>query len=134
MMNAKVEDNVFGDDPTTNELERFGADLLGKEASLFCASGTMSNQIARVAGSGTSAAATPAGRAQESRLPCGEPQPRVGRPRAQRRLLAAGDLLQADLKYLTDFSQKPETSSQWPKDRTPEPLNVEPLNLMRAIA
>jgi hypothetical protein len=46
------------------------------------------------------------------------------------RLLAAGDLLQADLKYLTDFSQKPETSSQWPKDRTPEPLNVEPLNLL----
>lgn len=46
IMQAKVGDDVFGDDPTTNELERFGAELLGKEAALFCASGTMSNQIA----------------------------------------------------------------------------------------
>jgi threonine aldolase len=46
MMQAEVGDDVFGDDPTTIELERYGADLLGKEAALFCASGTMSNQIA----------------------------------------------------------------------------------------
>jgi len=46
MMAAKVGDDVFGDDPSTIELEQFGASLLGKEAALFCASGTMSNQIA----------------------------------------------------------------------------------------
>ena len=46
MMNAKVGDDVFGDDPTTIELEALGAEMLGKEAALFCASGTMSNQIA----------------------------------------------------------------------------------------
>jgi threonine aldolase len=46
IMGAEVGDDVFGDDPTTLELERYGAALLGKEAALFCASGTMSNQIA----------------------------------------------------------------------------------------
>jgi threonine aldolase len=46
MMNAKVGDDVFGDDPTVNELEKFGADLFGKEAGLFGISGTMTNQIA----------------------------------------------------------------------------------------
>jgi threonine aldolase len=46
MMNAEVGDDVFGDDPGTLELERFGAEMLGKEAALFCTSGTMSNQIA----------------------------------------------------------------------------------------
>lgn len=46
MMRAKVGDDVFRDDPTTLELERIGADMFGKEAALFCASGTMSNQIA----------------------------------------------------------------------------------------
>ena len=46
MMKAKVGDDVFGDDPTTRELERLGASLFDKEGGLFCASGTMSNQIA----------------------------------------------------------------------------------------
>ncbi|HAQ38588.1 MAG TPA: threonine aldolase [Saprospirales bacterium] len=46
MLRAKVGDDVFHDDPTTLELERFGAEMFGKEAALFCASGTMSNQIA----------------------------------------------------------------------------------------
>lgn len=46
MMQAAVGDDVFRDDPTTIELEEFGASLLGKEAALFCSSGTMSNQIA----------------------------------------------------------------------------------------
>lgn len=46
MMNAKVGDDVFGEDPTVNELENYAAQLFGKEASLFCPSGTMSNQIA----------------------------------------------------------------------------------------
>jgi threonine aldolase len=46
MMNAEVGDDVFGEDPTVNELEKFGAELFGKESALFCPSGTMSNQIA----------------------------------------------------------------------------------------
>ncbi len=43
---AKVGDDVFGDDPTIIELEEKVAAILGKEAALFCPSGTMVNQIA----------------------------------------------------------------------------------------
>jgi len=43
---ASVGDDVFGEDPTINELERRTASLFGKEAGLFVPSGTMSNQIA----------------------------------------------------------------------------------------
>lgn len=46
MMKAKVGDDVFGEDPTVNELEQMAAFLFGKEAALFCPSGTMTNQIA----------------------------------------------------------------------------------------
>lgn len=46
MQNATVGDDVFGDDPTVNELEAFAAEMFGKEAALFCPSGTMTNQIA----------------------------------------------------------------------------------------
>lgn len=46
MMGAKVGDDVFGEDPSVNELEAHAADLFGKEAALFCPSGTMTNQIA----------------------------------------------------------------------------------------
>lgn len=46
MMNAKVGDDVFGEDPSINELESLAADMFGMEASLFCPSGTMTNQIA----------------------------------------------------------------------------------------
>src|SRR5438309_10511359 len=46
MMAAEVGDDVFGEDPTVNELERRTAALFGKEAGLFVPSGTMSNQIA----------------------------------------------------------------------------------------
>jgi threonine aldolase len=46
MMAAAVGDDVFGEDPTINELERRAAALFGKEAGLFVPSGTMSNQIA----------------------------------------------------------------------------------------
>ena len=45
MMNAKVGDDVFGDDPTVNQLEALSASMFGKEAGLFCPSGTMTNQI-----------------------------------------------------------------------------------------
>ena len=46
MHKAKVGDDVFEEDPTVAELEEFGANLFGKEAALFCPSGTMTNQIA----------------------------------------------------------------------------------------
>lgn len=46
MMNAPVGDDVFGEDPTINALEEKLAKIFGKEAALFCPSGTMSNQIA----------------------------------------------------------------------------------------
>lgn len=46
MFNAKVGDDVFGEDPSINELENKAAGIFGKEAGLFCPSGTMSNQIA----------------------------------------------------------------------------------------
>ena len=35
MADAEVGDDVYGDDPTVNELERRVADLMGKEAALF---------------------------------------------------------------------------------------------------
>ena len=46
MMTAKVGDDVFGDDPSINELESLAADMFEMEAALFCPSGTMTNQIA----------------------------------------------------------------------------------------
>src|SRR3954451_20080238 len=46
MYEAEVGDDVFGEDPTVNELERLTAALLGKEAGIFVPSGTMSNQLA----------------------------------------------------------------------------------------
>ncbi|MGV3636220.1 MAG: threonine aldolase family protein [Flavobacteriales bacterium] len=46
MAEAPVGDDVFGEDPTVNRLEERLAALFGKEAGLFCPSGTMTNQIA----------------------------------------------------------------------------------------
>jgi threonine aldolase len=46
MQTAAVGDDVFGEDPTINALESKLAAILGKEAGLFCPSGTMTNQIA----------------------------------------------------------------------------------------
>ena len=46
MFRAAVGDDVFGEDPTVNELEAMSAALFGMEAALFCPSGTMTNQIA----------------------------------------------------------------------------------------
>ena len=45
MMEAVVGDDVFGEDPTVNALQEKAACLLGKEAALFVASGTMGNQL-----------------------------------------------------------------------------------------
>ncbi|WP_421795778.1 threonine aldolase family protein [Haliscomenobacter sp.] len=46
MLQAEVGDDVFGQDPTVNALEAKAATMFGKEAALFCPSGTMTNQIA----------------------------------------------------------------------------------------
>ena len=46
MMRARVGDDVFGEDPSINELEQITADMFGMQAALFCPSGTMTNQIA----------------------------------------------------------------------------------------
>ncbi|MGI6486105.1 MAG: low-specificity L-threonine aldolase [Thermoanaerobacterales bacterium] len=45
MYKADVGDDVYGDDPSINKLEELGAEILGKEASLFVPSGTQGNQI-----------------------------------------------------------------------------------------
>jgi threonine aldolase len=49
MAEARVGDDVFGDDPTVNELEARAAALLGKEAGLYVASGTMGNLVSLMA-------------------------------------------------------------------------------------
>ncbi len=46
MFNAEVGDDVFAEEPTVNALEEKVSKLFGKEAALFCPSGTMTNQIA----------------------------------------------------------------------------------------
>jgi threonine aldolase len=46
MFNAKVGDDVFGEDEAINELEAKAAAMFGMEAGIFCPSGTMTNQIA----------------------------------------------------------------------------------------
>lgn len=46
MMSAEVGDDVFNEDPTVIKLEEKVAEMFGKEAGLFCPSGTMTNQIA----------------------------------------------------------------------------------------
>ena len=46
MFSAETGDDVFGEDPTVNALQNYVADYFGKEASLFCSSGTQTNQIA----------------------------------------------------------------------------------------
>jgi threonine aldolase len=49
MMEAEVGDDVYGEDPTVNQLESLAAGLLGTEAALFCTSGTQSNLLALMA-------------------------------------------------------------------------------------
>jgi len=46
MMCAEVGDDVFQEDSTVNKLESIAAEMFGMEASLYCPTGTMSNQIA----------------------------------------------------------------------------------------
>ncbi|MBN1938658.1 MAG: threonine aldolase, partial [Candidatus Aminicenantes bacterium] len=46
MASAEVGDDVIGFDPTVRKLEALSAEVMGKEAALFCPSGTMGNSIA----------------------------------------------------------------------------------------
>jgi len=46
MFTAPVGDDVFGEDPSINNLEAMTAEMFGMEAAIFCPSGTMTNQIA----------------------------------------------------------------------------------------
>ena len=45
MMRAEVGDDVYGDDPTANSLEDRVAEMFGKEAGLFCPTGSLANQL-----------------------------------------------------------------------------------------
>ncbi|HGY12186.1 MAG TPA: low-specificity L-threonine aldolase [Desulfobacterales bacterium] len=46
MMKTEVGDDVYGEDPTINKLESLAAEMLGKQDSIFCTSGTQSNLLA----------------------------------------------------------------------------------------
>lgn len=46
MQHAELGDDVFGDDPTVNQLQETAADMLGFEAALYAPSGTQTNLIA----------------------------------------------------------------------------------------
>ncbi len=46
MAKAEVGDDVYGDDPSVNELQAYAAELLGTEAALYACSGTMGNLLA----------------------------------------------------------------------------------------
>src|SRR5690606_22466950 len=52
MAAAKVGDDVYGEDPTVNELEAAAAQLVGMGAGLFVASGTMGNLVSILAHAG----------------------------------------------------------------------------------
>ncbi len=46
MYEAEVGDDVYGEDPTVNRLQEKSAEIMGKEAAMYVASGTMGNQAA----------------------------------------------------------------------------------------
>lgn len=46
MIHAPVGDDVYGDDPTVNDLEQWAAQRHGFEAAIFCSSGTQANLLA----------------------------------------------------------------------------------------
>jgi threonine aldolase len=46
MASAEVGDDVYGEDPTVNRLEKDAAEVFGREAAIFVPTGTMGNQIA----------------------------------------------------------------------------------------
>lgn len=46
MFDAAIGDDVYGEDPTVNELEEYVAKMFEKEAAVFVPSGTMANILA----------------------------------------------------------------------------------------
>lgn len=46
MFKASIGDDVFGEDPSVNQLEAMAAEMFGMQSAIFCPSGTMTNQIA----------------------------------------------------------------------------------------
>lgn len=46
---AAVGDMGYGEDPSVNELERVAAEMFGKEAAIFCTSGTQGNAVSMLA-------------------------------------------------------------------------------------
>ena len=62
MQEVPLGDDVYGEDPTVNQLQDFAAELTGFEAALFVPSGSMGNQVA---------VATHVGRGSEVILPYG---------------------------------------------------------------
>ncbi len=84
MDEAELGDDVFGDDPTVNALEERAAALLGKDAALFVASGTMGNLVAQLGH---------LGRGQETIAGASHPHRlgRAGRPCRRRRHLDQAD-------------------------------------------
>ncbi len=46
MFKADIGDDVFGEDPSVNQLEAMAAEMFGMQSAVFCPSGTMTNQIA----------------------------------------------------------------------------------------
>ena len=49
MADAKVGDDVFGEDPSVNRIEKLAAEKMNKEAALYVASGTMANIVSQMA-------------------------------------------------------------------------------------
>ena len=49
IFDAKLGDDVYGEDPTVNELERLSAEMFGKEAAVLVTSGTMGNLVSVLA-------------------------------------------------------------------------------------
>ena len=45
IFDAKLGDDVYGEDPTVNELERLSAEMFGYEAAVLVTSGTMGNFV-----------------------------------------------------------------------------------------
>ena len=52
MASAQVGDDVYGEDPTVLQLQELAAELTGKQAGLFVASGTMGNVVATLVHTG----------------------------------------------------------------------------------
>jgi threonine aldolase len=73
MAEAAVGDDVYGDDPTVNELQALAAKMLGKEAALFVTSGTMGNITAMFAHCGRGERAIMGDKAHTNKYEAGNP-------------------------------------------------------------